>query len=81
MFVPRGVDVPSLDQHKEWSWTPGTAYAVGDNVAGGDILGWTFENDLFNQHKIMVPPKSYGRIVEIMPPGNYTVGQTICVIE
>jgi len=74
VFVPRGVDVPSLDQDKEWTWTPGSAYQVGDNVAGGDILGWTFENDLFNQHKIMVPPKSYGRIVEIMPPGNYTVG-------
>lgn len=29
----------------------------------------------------MVPPKSYGRIVELMPRANYTVSQPVCVIE
>ena len=73
MFVPRGVDVPCLDQDKEYTFTPGTHFKVGDMVTGGDIIGTTFENDLFNEHRIMVPPKLYGRIVEVMPPGNYTV--------
>jgi vacuolar-type H+-ATPase catalytic subunit A/Vma1 len=29
----------------------------------------------------MCAPKLYGRVVEIMPKGNYTVAQTVCVIE
>ena len=43
-------------------------------VTGGDVLGYVFENDLFHEHRIMVPPKVYGRIKEIMPKANYTVG-------
>jgi vacuolar-type H+-ATPase catalytic subunit A/Vma1 len=81
VFVPRGVDVPSLDQHKEWTWTPDPTKRVGDLVTAGDVLGTTYENSLFNQHKIMVPPKTYGKIKEMMPKGNYVVSQTICVIE
>jgi V-type H+-transporting ATPase subunit A len=81
VFVPKGVDIPSLDQHKEWHFTPRPGLKIGDLVSGGDVLGFTFENDLFNDHKIMLPPKSYGRIVEIMPKGNYTVGVPIAVIE
>lgn len=67
VFVPRGVDVPSLDQHKLWDYTPNDKLKVGDLVTGGDVLGYVFENDLFAEHRIMVPPKMYGRIKEIMP--------------
>jgi len=82
VFVPRGVDVPSLDQVHEWEWTPNAAgIKIGDLVATGDVLGFTYENDLFANHKIMVPPKVYGRIVEIMPFGNYTVAQPVIVVE
>lgn len=81
VFVPRGVDVPSLDQNKEWHYTPNPKYKVGDLITGGDVLGYTFENDLFSEHRIMVPPKVYGRIVEIMPKANYTVGQPVVVLE
>lgn len=50
-------------------------------VTGGDILGSVFENELFNEHKIMVPPKVFGRIKEIMPRANYTVSQSVAVLE
>jgi len=79
--VPRGVDVPSLDQHKEWEFRPNPKYKVGDVVTGGDVIGFTFENDLFNEHRIMIPPKVYGRIKEIMPKANYTVNQNVVVLE
>lgn len=69
--MPKGVDVPSLDQEKEWHFTPNKALKIGDLVSGGDVLGFCFENDLFNDHKIMCPPKMYGRVVELMPVGNY----------
>ncbi len=71
--MPRGVDVPCLDQHKAWDWTPGDKFKAGDNVSAGDILGFVFENDLFAEHRIMVPPKIYGKIKEVMPRGQYAV--------
>jgi V-type H+-transporting ATPase subunit A len=78
--VPRGVDVASLDQTREWEWTP-RDLKVGDIVTGGDIIGSVYENELFNEHKIMVPPKKQGRIVELMPAGGYTVSQPVIVVE
>jgi len=74
VFVPRGVDVPSLDQNKHWDFSPSAKLKIGDLITGGDIVGATFENDLFKDHKIMIPPKIYGRIKELMPKGSYTVG-------
>jgi V-type H+-transporting ATPase subunit A len=79
--VPRGVDVPCLDQDKAWDYTPNTKCKVGDLIAGGDVLGYVFENDLFAEHRIMVPPKVSGRIKEIMPKGQYTVSQPVIVVE
>jgi V-type H+-transporting ATPase subunit A len=79
--VPRGVDVPSLDQQKGWDFTPREGLKIGDLVTGGDVVGSTFENDLFNEHRILIPPKLYGRIKEIMPKGQYTVAQPVVVIE
>ncbi len=81
VFVPRGVDVPSLDQHKSWEYKPNENIKIGDLVTGGDILGSVFENDIFYSHKIMVPPKVYGRVKEIMPNGMYSVSQPVVVLE
>jgi len=81
VFVPRGVDVPSLDQDRLWTWNPSPGLSQGDLVEGGYVLGTTFENDLFAEHRIMVPPRISGRIHEVMPIGQYTVSDTICTIE
>ena len=81
VFVPRGVDVPCLDQHREWEYTPNDKYKVGDLVVGGDVLGYVFENDIFSEHRIMVPPKMRGHIKEIMPRGMYSVNQPVVVLE
>jgi len=37
---------------------------VGDLIAGGDVIGRVYENDLIDKHSILVPPKISGRIVE-----------------
>jgi V-type H+-transporting ATPase subunit A len=81
VFVPRGVDVPCLDQHKQWEYTPNANLKIGDRVSGGDLLGVVYENDIFYQHKIMVPPKMFGRVKEIMPAGMYSVSQPVVVLE
>ena len=79
--MPKGGDIPCLDQDKEWHFTPRPGLKVGDLVAPGDVLGFTFENDLFSDHKIMVPPKVYGKITELQPKANYNVQQSIATIE
>ena len=80
VFVPRGVDVPSLDQTKEWEFIP-EKLKVGDLLTGGDKIGKVFENDLFPNHLIMLPPNAHGRVKEIMPAGNYTVNRPVIVVE
>ena len=65
--------MPSLDQNKSWEFKPSKGFKPGDLITGGDVLGTTYENDLFAEHRIMVPPNVYGKIIEVAPPGNYTV--------
>jgi len=45
------------------------------------MVGSVVENDLMHEHRIMTSPKTYGRLVEVMPEGDYTVGQTVAVLE
>jgi V-type H+-transporting ATPase subunit A len=80
VFVPRGVDVPSLDQDCYWDWQP-EKLTEGTLIGGGHKLGSAYENDLFNEHMIMTSPKLNGRLVEVMPAGKYRVQDTIAVID
>ena len=81
VYVPRGVDIPPLDQNKEWEWKPNPDLKVGDLLTGGDVIGSIYENELFNRHKIMLPPNAQGRVKELMPEGNYNVQQTMVVVD
>ena len=80
VYVPRGVDVPSLDMKKEWSFTP-SKLKSGTLITGGDVIGIVHENDLFAEHRILLPPKAKGRVVEIQPSGNYTVDAPIIEVD
>jgi len=62
VFVPRGVDVQPLNTTKKWDWRPEHKMQIGTQVTGGDILGYVFENSLFKEHRIMVPPGMTGTI-------------------
>lgn len=80
VYVPKGVDVPSLDIDKKWEWNP-SDLKVGDIISGGDVMGFCYENALFSKHKIMVPPKGKGRVKEVVEAGSYTVREPIIVVE
>jgi V-type H+-transporting ATPase subunit A len=80
VFVPRGVDVPNLDREKKWSFTPKNL-KVGDLVSGGDVAGSVFENGLFKDHSIMVPPTMSGRVTKVLPAGAYTIETPVVEIE
>jgi V/A-type H+-transporting ATPase subunit A len=76
-FISRGVEVFSLDREKKWEFKP--CKKKGDKVAQGDVIGTVDETSLV-VHKIMVPPKKSGEIIDIKS-GSFTVDQDICTIK
>jgi V-type H+-transporting ATPase subunit A len=47
VFIPRGIELPCLDQDKLWAFSPNKALKKGSMISGGDILGYVNENSLF----------------------------------
>ncbi len=77
-FVKRGVKVNPLSREKKWHFVPRVERGV--KVSSGDIIGTVQETPLI-EHRIMVPIGIEGRIREIAPEGDYTVEDTIAVVE
>jgi len=73
--------VPLLNETKLWHFKP--TKKVGDYVVPGDIYGVVRENNLFSEHRIMIPPHdvNVGKIVAIQPTGDYNITETILEIE
>jgi len=67
-FIPRGVDIPSLNLDKQWQFTPAN-FREGQIISGGDIFGSVFENEIISSHKIMCPPNIAGEVVKIYGGG------------
>lgn len=76
-FVPRGIELPSLDREKRWEFRP--LVTEGQRVEVGDFLGEVKETPLV-MHKIMVPPGSAGKVVEIKK-GKFQVEDTVAKIQ
>jgi len=81
IYIPRGIDVPSLDRTKQWDFTPSDNFKVGDHITGGDCFGSVYENSLLNDHKILLPPRARGTITRIAEKGSYTVAEKILEVE
>ena len=71
------MQVPALNREKKWAFTP--TVKKGDKVSGGDVIGTVQETSAV-LHKIMVPPKMAGT-VKAIKSGEFTVEQTVCVLE
>ncbi|OCK86737.1 vacuolar ATP synthase catalytic subunit A [Cenococcum geophilum 1.58] len=80
IYIPRGIDIPSLNREIKWDFTPGKL-KVGDHITGGDVFGSVFENSLLNDHKILLPPRARGTITRIAEKGSYTVDEKILEVE
>lgn len=76
-YIVRGINVPSIDRDKKWGFTP--KVKIGDNVVHGDILG-VVQETVVVEHRVMVPKGVKGTVREIKA-GEFTVEQTIAVIE
>jgi len=81
VFVPRGIDVPPLDDKKTWPFKKKANMKIGTLVTGGDIIGTVFENNLFDEHRILVPPRANGRITYIADDGDYNITEDILELE
>lgn len=50
-------------------------------VSGGDVIGTVFENNLFDEHRIILPPKAKGRITYLAEEEETTVRGKVCEVE
>ncbi|KAB8360734.1 hypothetical protein FH972_024469 [Carpinus fangiana] len=80
IYIPRGIDLPSLDRTKKWDFKP-AGFKKGDHITGGDVFGSVWENSLLSDHKILLPPRARGTITRIAEAGSYTVDEKILEIE
>ncbi len=80
VYVPRGVVVSSLDIKKEFSFEP-KKFRAGSILTGGDVIGTVYENDLFSEHRILLPPKAKGRLIKIQPQGDYNVNEPVIELD
>ncbi len=71
--ITRGIHVPGLSREKKWDFV--ATAKVGDEVAGGDVLGTVRETTLVEQ-RILVPPGLKGKITKL-ESGSFTVEDTI----
>merc|ERR1712070_182831 len=81
IYIPRGIDVPSLDRTRQWEFTPTPNMKDGDHITGGDCFGTVWENSLLNEHRILLPPRARGTITRMPKKGSYTVDQKILEVE
>jgi len=81
VFIPRGITISALNRTKLWEYTANSALSVGHTLSPGDVIGTVNENELFSEHKIMVPPKIAGTIVSITPSGEYNIDETLMTVK
>ncbi len=77
-FIARGVEAPALDRNKKWDFKP--TVKTGDILQSCDVIGEVEETSIIT-HRIIVPPKIKGKVLEIKKQGKYTVEDTICILS
>ena len=68
VYVPKGVDVPSLTRSKNWTYK-NNGFREGQTITGGDIMGLVYENEIIDNHKILCPPNVYGTVTKVYAEG------------
>jgi V/A-type H+-transporting ATPase subunit A len=77
-FIHRGAHPPALDRDKRWHFTP--SLKRGEEVKGGDILG-TVQETVLIEHRILVPPKVEGTLVDVVPEGDYAIDEVVATVR
>lgn len=69
-FMPEGIGLISLDEETKWNVT--MKLKKGDEVHGGEIFGEVPETEIIT-HRLLIPPTVSGKIVDMVPDGQYTL--------
>ena len=77
-YINRGVSVESLDTKKLWKTH--MVVAPGQQVYGGTIIAEVPETHAIT-HKVMIPPNMEGTITKVVEDGEYTINDTIAVLQ
>lgn len=77
-YISRGVNVESLDVHKKWDTH--IVIEEGQEVHPGTIIAEVPETKSI-LHKSMIPPYIDGIVKHVVSDGQYTVTDTICIVE
>jgi Archaeal/vacuolar-type H+-ATPase subunit A len=77
-YIKRGISVDSLDGNKKWE----TQMVVkqGQPVEAGTIIAKVRETRSI-VHKVMLPPSMEGTILHVKDDGEYTINDTIAVLQ
>jgi len=81
VFIPRGVNIPNLSRTSIWRYKANRELRVGDKISGGDIIGTVYENEIFSNHRILVPPNVSGEVTSLTPDGEYTIEEVLAVVK
>ncbi len=79
-FIEKGVKVEALPRDIKWGFIKSSSIRPGDKVEPGTLLGSVKETQIM-EHKIMVPPGIHGTLKELAPDGEYTIEDTIAVVD
>ncbi|HJC48095.1 MAG TPA: V-type ATP synthase subunit A [Candidatus Lachnoclostridium pullistercoris] len=77
-YIPRGVNVSSLDTEKLWD-THMTVKA-GDHLYPGSIIAEVPETPAI-VHKVMIPPDMEGFVIDVVPDGRYTINDRLLTLQ
>jgi V/A-type H+-transporting ATPase subunit A len=77
--VARGTTLPALDRERRWRFRP-AGIEIGQHVEAGTALGTVQETDLVVHH-VLTPPDVSGEILDLAPPGEYTIEQPIARVR
>jgi len=78
-FIERGIRTPSLDRERRWSFRP-AELQTGRSIAAGSVIGTVQESERV-EHRILLPPDVSGTLKTLAAAGEYTVEETVAVIE
>ncbi|WP_312811969.1 V-type ATP synthase subunit A [Sedimentibacter sp.] len=77
-FIPEGIGLISIDENKKWDVT--VTVKAGDKLNAGDVYATVQETHRI-LHKAMVPYNVKGTVTEVKNNGEYTLNDTIVVLE
>jgi V/A-type H+-transporting ATPase subunit A len=77
-WIQRGEKVDPLDLDKRWPFEP--SVRPGDRLKAGQVFGEVRETGLV-MHRVLIPPGDSGRVKSVAAPGEYTLRDTVAVIE